>query len=441
MTRLLDGFDGDADLPRRTGVVVIGAGIAGISTALTLAERGVAVTVLEKGQVGGEQSSRNWGWCRTTGRDLAEVPLAMESVRMWDGMAARIGADVGFSRAGVAYVAESARELQGHAAWLERAQDYQVGTRLLDADETAALLPGAGRRFHGAIYTPTDGKAEPQHAVPAMAAAARRLGAVIIEGCAARGLDMQGGRVAGVVTERGRIACDAAVLAGGAWSRLFCGNEGVGFPQLKVLGSVMRTAPMAGPDLTVGGHDWSFRRRKDGGYTVAQRNNMLTPIVPDSFRLLPQFGRSFLQNRRELKLRLDRSFIREWRTPRRWAMDQVTPFEQVRILDPQPSAASLAFARRKLVEAFPAFGAMQVAGTWGGMIDVTPDGVPVISAVDAVPGFHLASGFSGHGFGIGPGAGRLMADLVCGTPPVVDPSPFRFARFAPSRAAERRQAA
>ena len=432
MPQLLDAAEADADLPRRTGVVVIGAGIIGISTALTLAERGVAVTVLEKGRIGAEQSSRNWGWCRTTGRDLAEVPLAVESVRMWDGMAARIGADVGFRRAGVAYVAESARDLQGHAAWLDSAQEYQIGTRLLDADETAALLPGAGRRFHGALYTPSDGKAEPQHAVPAMAAAARRQGAIILEGCAARGLDLQAGKVAGVVTERGRIACDSVVLAGGAWSRLFCGNQGVGFPQLKVLGSVLRTAPMDGPDMTVGGHDWSFRRRRDGGYTIAQRNNMLTPIVPDSVRLLPQFGRSFIQNRRELKLRLDGRFLQEWRTPRRWALDQPSPFESVRVLDPTPSAPSLAFARRKLAEAFPAFANLQVAGTWGGMIDVTPDGVPVISAVDGVPGFHLASGFSGHGFGIGPGAGRLMADLVTGAPPLVDPAPFRFARFTAS---------
>ncbi len=430
--RLLDRVQTDADLPGRTGVVVIGAGIAGISTALSLAERGVAVTVVEKGVVGGEQSSRNWGWCRTTGRDLAEVPLAVESVRLWEGMAGRVGADVGFTRAGVAYVAETQRELDGHAAWLERARDYQVASRLLDADETAALLPGAGRRFAGALHTPSDGRAEPHRAVPAMAAAARGLGACVLEGCAARGLDMAAGRVAAVVTERGRIACDAAVLAGGAWSRLFCGREGVGFPQLKVLGSAFRTAPMAGPDLAVGGRDWAFRKRADGGYTVAQRNNMLTPVVPDSFRLLPQFGPSFLRHRKELKLRLDGRFAAEWRTPRHWELDAPSPFESVRVLDPAPSQASLEFGRRELVRAFPAFATMQVAGSWGGLIDVTPDGVPVISAVDAVPGFFLASGFSGHGFGIGPGAGRLMADLVTGAGPVVDPAPFRFARFTRS---------
>jgi len=432
MPQLLDTIEADTELPRRTGVVVIGGGIAGISTALALAEKGVAVAVVEKGRIGAEQSSRNWGWCRTMGRDLAEVPLAVESVRMWDRMAERVGADVGFRRAGVLYVADTQRELDGHAAWLDRAREYQVDSRLLDAEQTAALLPGAGRRFAGCLYTPSDGKAEPQHAVPAMAAAARRLGVAVLEICAARGLDLQAGRVAGVITERGRIACDAVVLAGGAWFRLFCGNQGVSFPQLKVWGSVFRTTPMDGPSLTVGGADWAFRRRADGGYTVAQRNNMLTPIVPDSFRLLPQFAASFVQNRRELKLRLDGRFAAEWRTPRRWALDRPSPFEAVRVLDPAPSQASLAFSRKELTRAFPVFATMQVAGSWGGMIDVTPDGVPVISAIAAVPGFHLASGFSGHGFGIGPWAGRLMADIVTGAPPIVDPAPFRFSRFAAS---------
>ncbi len=67
---------------------------------------------------------------------------------------------------------------------------------------------------------------------------------------------------------------------------------------------------------------------------------------------------------------------------------------------------------------------------WAGLIDVTPDAVPVISSVDGLPGFFIATGFSGHGFGIGPGAGRLVADLVTGSGPIVDPTPFRFARFS-----------
>ncbi len=430
MTRALDPTQTDADLPRRTGVVVIGGGIIGVSTALALAEQGVAVTLVEKGRIAAEQSSRNWGWCRTAGRDPGEIPLAVESVRMWERMAERVGGDVGFQRAGTVYLCQSRGEVDGYAAWLETAQSYQVASRLLDAEETAALLPESGRRWAGCLYTPADGRAEPQHAVPLMAAAARRLGVVILEGCAARGLDIAAGRVVGAVTERGVIACESAVLAGGAWSRLFCGNHGVDFPQLKILGSVMRTTPMDGPALTVGGADFAFRKRKDGGYTIAQRNAMQAPIVPDSFRLFRQFAPALAKQRRELKLQFSPArFAAEWRMPRRWALDEPTPFEAVRVLDPAPSQANLERGQANLIRAFPGFAGMRVAESWGGMVDVTPDAVPVIGPIAAVPGFYLASGFSGHGFGIGPGAGRLMADLVTGVAPIVDPAPFRFERF------------
>jgi glycine/D-amino acid oxidase-like deaminating enzyme len=83
----------------------------------------------------------------------------------------------------------------------------------------------------------------------------------------------------------------------------------------------------------------------------------------------------------------------------------------------------------KLKHAFPAFKNATVAQAWAGFIDVTPDAVPVISEVAKIPGFFLAAGFSGHGFGIGPAAGALMADLVTGDTPRVDPKAFRLDRF------------
>jgi glycine/D-amino acid oxidase-like deaminating enzyme len=101
----------------------------------------------------------------------------------------------------------------------------------------------------------------------------------------------------------------------------------------------------------------------------------------------------------------------------------------VRALDPAPDPFLIERARAGIIEAFPAFGTVSIAETWAGMIDVTPDAIPIISAVDKVPGFFIATGFSGHGFGVGPGAGRLMADIVMGKPPLVDPTPFRLARL------------
>jgi len=220
------------------------------------------------------------------------------------------------------------------------------------------------------------------------------------------------------------------VLAGGAWSRLFCGNLGVELPQLKILGSVLRTDPVAGaPDHAAGADDFAFRQRLDGGYSIARRNATEAELVPDSFRLFFDFVPALIAQWHELRLRVGRRFLEEWRIPRRWALDAVTPFETVRTLDPAPSRSILDEGSRNLARSFPAFEGMRVVERWAGLIDVTPDGVPVISAVPSLPGFFIASGFSGHGFGISPGAGHLMADLVMGDTPLVDPKPYSYERF------------
>jgi len=421
-------------LPQRVDVVVVGGGIIGTSTALFLAEKGVSVALCEKGHIAGEQSSRNWGWCRKMGRDPAEIPLAIESLRLWEGMNARTGGETGFRKAGIIYLCENQSEIDKYEEWLEHARVFQLDSRLIGPDEIDRLLPGSSRRWPGALFTASDGRAEPQKAAPAIANAAAAKGAFILTQCAVRGVETAAGRVSGVVTEKGPIACEAVVLAGGAWSRLFCGSMGINLPQLKILGSVMRTAPLAGlPEYAVGAADFAFRKRLDGGYTIAQRNANVAPIVPDSFRLFFDFMPSLRTSWRELRLRVGKRFVEEWRIPRRWSLDSPSPFEAVRTLDPEPSESILDQGRANLVRNFPAFADMQIVERWAGLIDVTPDAVPVISPVEDLPGFFLASGFSGHGFGIGPGAGRLTADLVTGDTPIVDPTPYRLERFTNKR--------
>ena len=426
----IDRIEADAALPQRTDVVVIGGGIIGVSAALYLAQKGIDVVLCEKGMVGGEQSGRNWGWVRAMGRDLAEIPLSLESQRLWAEMSKTCEAETGFRRCGILYLCDTEKEMAAQQAWLDAARAYQITSRILSRSEIADVLPGATRSFAGALMTPADGRAEPQKAVPAMAAAARRRGAQIVENCAVRGLDMAAGRVAGVVTEKGRIACETVILAGGAWSRLFCGNAGIDLPQLKMLGSVFATPPMpGGPEVTVGGSTFAFRKRLDGGYTVARRNGSISHVTPDSFRLFFDFFPSLIKGWDELKLRVTGRFLEEWRMPRRWKLDAVSPFEAVRVLDPAPDRPQLDEAKATIAKAFPFFRDMQVKEAWGGLIDVTPDAVPVISKVEGVPGLVIATGFSGHGFGIGPGAGKLAADLATGAPPLVDPTPFRLGRF------------
>ncbi len=427
----IETIEPDPSLPASSDVVVIGGGIIGITTALFLAREGVSVTVCEKGEVGHEQSGRNWGWVRVMGRDPGEIPLGLESMRLWEDMDRLVGGDTGFTRSGIVYVADTPAKLAEHEAWLEHARTYQLDSRLLSRREIDAVLPGGKRAFAGAMFTPSDARAEPQKAVPAMARALRRHGGTVLTRCAVRGIETAGGRVSAVVTERGRIACQRAVLAGGAWSRLFLGNLGIDLPALKVLGSVFRTEPLDGPPThAVGASDFAFRKRQDGGYTIAHRGASVAEIVPDSFRLLFDFLPSLARQRHELRLGFGARFLEEARMPKSWSLDQETPFERNRILDPKPSEAILREAQRNLVAAFPAFAGLRIRESWGGLIDATPDAVPVIGEVPRLPGFFLATGFSGHGFGIGPGAGRLIADLGSGRTPRIDPKPFRLERFS-----------
>jgi glycine/D-amino acid oxidase-like deaminating enzyme len=138
-----------------------------------------------------------------------------------------------------------------------------------------------------------------------------------------------------------------------------------------------------------------------------------------------QFWPTFKKRRRGLSFGVGRSFFDGPEALSRWSFDKVSPFERQRIIDPAADPKLVQLGLTRLAEHYPALAWLKVAQAWGGLIDSTPDAIPVISAVESLPGLHLSTGFSGHGFGIGPAAGRLAADLIAGDPPIVDPRPFR----------------
>ena len=279
--------------------------------------------VCEKGHIAGEQSSRNWGWCRKMGRDPREIPLAIEALRLWGEMNEAVGAETGFRRCGIIYLCKTPEDLAKKTAWLEAAQPYQLDTRLITGAEAKEKLPGLTGAWAGALYTESDGRGEPQMAAPAIAEAARRLGAGIVTQCAVRGIETKGGKVSGVVTEKGRIACDAVVLAGGAWSSLFCGNSGIRLPQLKVLSSVMRTEPIpGGPETSASGGDFGFRKRLDGGYNIGGWSANVFDLTWDTFKFLSDFMPTIRTQRNNVRLRIGRGFIEDWQIPRRWSLDE-----------------------------------------------------------------------------------------------------------------------
>jgi glycine/D-amino acid oxidase-like deaminating enzyme len=358
------------------------------------------------------------------------MPLIVESLRLWRDMDRLTDSATGFRECGVMYVGESEQDEQRFQEWLEMARPFEIGARLLRGRDLERLMTGAQKSYRCALHVPGDGCAEPQKAAPAIARAAQRMGAVILAHCAVRGLERESGRVSGVITERGTIRCEAAILAGGAWTSLFCANLGARLPQLKVLSSVMRTAPVAdAPDTCTYMDEVAYRKRLDGGYTIARGSGFAVPVVPDSLRYLREFLPTLKKERGNMKLRLNSQAFKEWSGSRRWPLDRPGPFERNRVLDPRPDRALNRAAHQAMVRLFPQFRDVPIVQEWAGYIDVTPDVVPYIGSIGAVPGLTVAAGFSGHGFGIGPGAGRLAADLATGQTPSVDPAPFRLSRF------------
>jgi glycine/D-amino acid oxidase-like deaminating enzyme len=424
----------DERLPEAVDVVVIGGGVIGISAAYHLARKGRSVAVIEKGHVGAEQSGRNWGWCRQQGRVRAEIPLAREALRLWEQMQDDAGVDTGFRRTGVLFLTKDPKEASDWERWAAIAREEQVHSTVLSPAEVKDRLPGNSEAWVAGLYTPSDGRAEPSMAVPALALAARKHGVTIHQNCAARGLETTAGAVSGVVTEKGTIRTQAVLLAGGAWSSLFCRRHGIALPIGLVDATACRTTPA--PEITAGAlgtTDYCIRRRLDGGFTLALRGRGTVNLTPDLMRYAKAFWPTYLHRRKGLKLRLGTAFFKQLMSDANWSFDATSPFEAVRVQDPAPDMSLVNAALDALIASNPDLAGIKIAEAWGGTIDSTPDTVPVISEVEQLPGFFLATGFSGHGFGIGPAAGRLASDIVLGDHPLVDPAAYSYRRLIDGR--------
>ena len=418
----------------RVGVVIVGGGIIGTSAALFLAQRGVSVALCEKGQIAGEQSSRNWGWVRKMGRDPREIPLIIESLRLWEGMN-EIGG--GRDRLPPHRHPVRLRDRRGRGATRRTGSSTRGPTSSTRGCSRGAELaradarrrrPAQGRALHR-----SDGRAEPQKAAPAIARAARRAGAAILTNCAVRGVETRGRPGRGGRHREG----PHRLRARGP------GGRGLVAPVLRqsrpppaaAQGPLHRCCARRrwrGRRRPRCGRRFAFRKRLDGGYNDRQRRSPRSTIsCPTASASSTTSCRRCRWSGARCSFRLGGRFL--------------AGVAGAEALDARPSprpssecgcstrSPSSSFTRGRQGEprrrcSRPSRNA-RVVQEWAGLIDVTPDVVPVISPVDSVPGLFIATGFSGHGFGIGPGAGRLVADLVTGSDPIVDPTPFRFSRF------------
>lgn len=419
-------------LPDRVDVVIVGAGVAGVAAAYQLAQSGRSVLVCEKGRIAGEQSSRAFGWICSLGLAPIKMELTQRSKLLWEELARKIGAaKLGYRRCGLMHLCHSEEDLAGEQQWLDSVTAYDVDARILSAAEAAALQPGNTGRYVGALYQASDARVEPELATAALAELASSQGVRIASPCAVRGFETRAGSIEAVVTEHGRIGCEQVVVAGGIWSRLFLGNAGIRLLQLPIHSSLVQISAVAGegPQSCAAGHQYAFRRDERGGYVIGTPGGHRAQITLDSFRLFFSYLPVLKHEWGKMRVSFGKAFFEDYRRARSWPLDAQSPFEHERILDPVPDVATNLDTLARLAMDFPSLGSAAVERHWAGIIDATPDSLPVVSAIDETPGLFVTTGYSAYGLTMALAGGELLADLMTGRTPRIDGRPYRHSRF------------
>lgn len=370
-------------------VVIIGGGISGTTAAYELAKAGVRVTLLERGSLANMASSWTLAGVRQSGRLAPELPLARAAVEIWPTLNEELGADVEYRQRGNLRLARTMEEV-------ERIQDVVEDTRtagipiefLPDNATVRSVAPAIGENVIAASLCPTDGQANPTRTVSAFAAAAERLGATIRTGVSVESIVVESGRVTGVMTDSGPVPADAVAVVAGIHTPELIAPLGYDLPLEIVSTPAMLTIPMPRllhQVLGVASADLAARQQVDG-------------------RIRATGGG------------------KPWGLPLSEIADS---YEKV-----QPTTTRIADAIARISNVFPAFAEARLERVWGGLIDSTPDAMPVYERLDGAEGLVVAAGFSGHGFGIGPITGRIVKDLIVSGRSELPIEPFNLNRLS-----------
>lgn len=369
----------------RADAVVIGAGITGAATALELAEAGLSVVLLDRWGPAAMASGWTLAGVRQSGRHDAELPLARAAVRAWGSLGERLGADVQYRREGNLRLARTPDEVPVIERLVEKQSAAGLDVVLLRGSEVQAAAPAVSPGVLAACHCASDGHADPLATVQAFVDAGVRAGVETRFGVRALRIEAEAGQVVGVLTDQGRIATGHVVVAAGVFGNDLLQPIGHAVPLEVKLVAAIRTVPLP-PTLRqvigVANADCAGRQQVDGCFRVTAGAQPFTGQMQDGARPTVH-----------------------------------------------PPASALARIVDTFGAAVPAFRDAPVEAVWAGLIDLTPDALPVLDRVPGVDGLVVGMGFSGHGFGLGPVTGRILAGLVRGGAPEFDLAPFRLARF------------
>ena len=298
---------------------------------------------------------------------------------------------------------------------------------MLERKQLDALIPGNRIDAIGAVLTETDGQAEPRRVMPALRRAAEGRGAIFMTGCAVFAIDVQAGAVSGVSTERGKIVAPNVVCAAGAWSSRLLRFAGLQLPTVWLRGSVARTSAVEPISQAATWAGFAFRQRRDGRMNIATRSadhDLMIDSIFDYQRFRALFG----EHRADVRVHVRKLFFQTFQG--RLSHDAFCrELMAHRILDPEPNHELLREVLAQLKRQLPAAAQARIERSWAGYIDMTPDLLPVLDRLDQPSGLVLATGFSGHGFGLGPAVGKMVSELVADGKATLDLHALRFSRF------------
>jgi sarcosine oxidase, subunit beta len=367
-------------------VIIVGAGITGCAAAHELASRGVEVRVLDGRDIGTMGSGRTLAGVRQSGRHPAELPLAIEAVRRWEKLGDELGADVEYRQRGNLRLAEDENDAELIKAMVEDQVLSGLDIRFLDGnDAVRSVAPALSHHLEAAAFTPSDGHSNPLRTVQAYASAAQRNGAMFETGNQVSSLQVEHGRVTGVVANQNTYSADCVVVAAGIETPAILQTAGLNLPLSLAMVPVVQTvetSPLLDQVLGTAKAHFAARQETDG-------------------RL------RFSSGGRPIEL----------------STEDLTDSQM------QPGCARLADTLSRATSIIPALQEIPVNRVWGGLIDLTPDGIPVIDRLEDPAGLIVAAGYSGHGFCLGPVSGEIIRDLVLGQPSGFRLEPFKWDRL------------
>jgi glycine/D-amino acid oxidase-like deaminating enzyme len=416
-------------MPDRADVVVVGGGIVGTSCAFYLARAGCKVLLVDKeSKLAGEGSGLSFGSIRLQGRHPLEVPLALKAIELWQEAARAEQFD--FVQGGNMYVADTPAELSELESHLHTAQSHGLSdVQLLKADQAREVIPALAGEFAGALYSPRDAHADPPRAVQAFWRLAERSGGRLALGTKVTQVLVSNGNVTGVQTDRGPIQASTVVIAAGIWAPHLVRPLGLSLP-LKPVASTQAETSKIPPVFraTLRGFGFSARQRPDGSLVLGAGLNatVIRPVSLEDLKDVRVWLRRYVHHRRDIDMRLDtRSTFRQLRHLSIVGPAAVPTEGPL----PRPRRAMLQKALSVLQTKSPATRSAQITRFWTGLIDQTPDGLPVIERLPTPRGLVVVAGLSGHGFAIGPALGHVGAELATNGRSQVPLDGFELARF------------